>query len=147
MEVKVFEVGTAGKEAEQLGGADGVGERGLCDVERGEVKWVDGCWRGESGSCYLHGYMTEGVCSAGEEDVAVVGTVCVKGGFEADVEVVKDATGGGEGEIGEPSVERTPLERHSAVHPAGQVGKKARDDWKEAVIVCEVYVDVEGEGR
>lgn len=40
MQVKVFEIRTASKEAEQLWGTDVVG-RGLCDVERCEVKWVD----------------------------------------------------------------------------------------------------------
>ena len=147
MPVKVFEIGKASKEAEELGGADGVGEGGLCDVERGEVKGVDVSRGGEGGCCYLHGYMSERVCSAGEKDVCVVVWVGGEGRLETDVEVVEDATGGGEGEIGESGVGCAALERYCAGHPAGQVGQETGHDWKEALKVGELDVDGEGEGR
>jgi hypothetical protein len=142
--VKVLEIGTAGKEAEELGGTDGVGEGGLCDVERGEVEGVDGSRGGEAGGGDLHGDVSEGVCAAGEKDVCVV--VC-EGGPETDVEVVEDAAGGGEGEIGECGVGCAALERYAAVHPAGEVGQETRHDGEEALSVGELDVDVEGERR
>ena len=146
MEVKVFEIGTASKEAEELGGTDGVGKGGLCDVERGEVKRVDRFRRGETGCCYLHGYMSGPGCPA-REDIVVVVPVGVKGSLEAEVEVVEDAAGGGEGEIGESGVGCAVLERQCAVQPARQVGEEAGHDGKEALKVGEVELDAEGEGR
>lgn len=149
MQVKVFEIGTARKEADELWGMDGVGKGGLCDVKRGKVKWVDEFWGGETGSDYLHGYMPECVCSAREEDIVVVVIVVValvvKGSLEADAEVVKDAARCGEGEIGESGVGGASLERDRAIHPARQVGEEAGHDWQEVLKVCEFDMDAEGE--